>query len=486
MSAITCHRLKGIRALHAGVPWALRRLQEARKLNLTVSDYIDEEQDVGLDAATSVMEVAQALMSLEILVRLFLCLANSVCCMLLRRRKLHWVSVCKAVVCIAYSTVPAVSQLRYVAAIGAGRALVIAGVLLQAFRTSGEFQLDQLCQPYIKKLLSAQPYLTALAAPARTLPCSAILQDFPLRHLELVLSGMTEDSLEELFQDISCCHTLEVLRIIADKQEVSREPFRLPSMHLQSLPCLKHIRLEDCLVVDELSLPADCSLFLDLLCCEDVGWLEHLSKFEAHATVLRLSMSSFEEWLPVILRFSKLQGLEVSLKGNSGLDLADLRHIPHVKLVVYDSDELSLTAGSWESLEVMHLGELELAISDVDSFVRDTKSFTVMSESWYGEPSRLLRKEIRAACSRLGKTCHVCKHHGDDFGMKFMYITLSTSQEVARRCPMHLNRDEPEDTPIYASSSLQHMLGQTRLEGLLAMRPLVSSEERRKELKVKL
>ena len=116
-------------------------------------------------------------------------------------------------------------------------------------------------------------------------------------------------------------------------------------------------------------------------------------------------MSSFEEWLPVILRFSKLQGLEVSLKGNSGLDLADLRHIPHVKLVVYDSDELSLTAGSWESLEVMHLGELELAISDVDSFVRDTKSFTVMSESWYGEPSRLLRKEIRAACSRLGKTC---------------------------------------------------------------------------------
>ena len=81
---------------------------------------------------------------------------------------------------------------------------------------------------------------------------------------------------------------------------------------------------------------------------------------------------------------------------------------------------------------------------------------------------------------------HVCKHHGDDFGMKFMYITLSTSQEVARRCPMHLNRDEPEDTPIYASSSLQHMLGQTRLEGLLAMRPLVSSEERRKELKVKL
>ena len=247
-----------------------------------------------------------------------------------------------------------------------------------------------------------------------------------------------------------------------DKQEVAHESMRLPSMHLQSMPCLKHVRLEDCLPVNELSLPAECSLFLDVSCGDDVEWHKHLSKLEAHIRVLRLTTSSYGEWLPGILRFSKLQGLEICLQGNSGLDLADLRHIPHVKLVVHDSHELSLTAGSWESLEVMHLGELVLDISDVDSFVRDTRSFTIMSESWYGEPLRLLRKEIRAACHKLGKACYVCKRHGDQFGMKFTYITLSTSQEVARRCPMNLNDDDDDkDTPIYVSGSLQHMLGQT-------------------------
>ena len=337
---------------------------------------------------------------------------------------------------------------------------------MQALRTSGDFQLDQLCQPGVEKLLSACPYLTALAAPARTLPRSGILQDFPLQHLELVLSGVTEHWPEDLFQDISCCHTLEVLRIIGDKQEVSCDSMRLPSMHLQSMPCLKHIRLEDCLPVMEFSLPAGCSLFLDLSCSEDLEWLEHVSKFEAHATVLRLSTSSYGELLPGILKLSKLQGLEISLKGNSGLDLADLRHIPHVKLVVHDSEELSLTAGSWETLEVMHLGELVLDISDINCFVRDTRSFTIMSESWYGEPSRLLRKEIRAACRRLGKAHYVCKHHGDNFGMKFTYITLSTSLEVARRCPMNLDKDDNEETPIYTSSSLQRMLGQTLFDSI--------------------
>ena len=67
------------------MPWALRRLEEACKLILTVSDYIDDKQDVPLDAATAVMEAAQALMNLKILVRSLLRLANCVCCTLLRK-----------------------------------------------------------------------------------------------------------------------------------------------------------------------------------------------------------------------------------------------------------------------------------------------------------------------------------------------------------------------------------------------------------------
>ena len=338
---------------------------------------------------------------------------------------------------------------------------VLTWVLLQAVRTSGDVNINQHCQPWIGKLLLSTRHLTALSVPVGALPCSPILQHLPLQHLELVVSDITQQRLGQLLDDVSRCHTLEVLRVIGDKLEVVSGSKRLPSMHLQSMPSLKHVRLEDCLPVDELSLPADCSLFLDVSCRDDEEWLEHLSKFEAHARVLRLSTSSYEEWLPGIVRFSHLQGLELCLKGSEGLDLADLRHIPHVKLVLRNSQELCLTAGSWESLEVLHLGELYLAISDVNSFVRDTRSFTIMSESWDGEPSLLLRKEIAAACQRLGKACHVCKHHGMQYGDQLTYVTLSTSQEVAMHCPVNLNQDQDEDSPIYEPSEFQHMLGQS-------------------------
>ena len=54
---------------HAGVPWALRRLQEARKLLLTVSELVDDQDDVHLNEATAVMQASQALTNVEVLVR---------------------------------------------------------------------------------------------------------------------------------------------------------------------------------------------------------------------------------------------------------------------------------------------------------------------------------------------------------------------------------------------------------------------------------
>ncbi len=62
-------------------------MQEACKLNLTVSDYVDDKRDVFLDLAAAVMEAAQDLINLNILVRSFLCLANPVCCMFPRSNK---------------------------------------------------------------------------------------------------------------------------------------------------------------------------------------------------------------------------------------------------------------------------------------------------------------------------------------------------------------------------------------------------------------
>ena len=89
---------------------------------------------------------------------------------------------------------------------------------------------------------------------------------------------------------------------------------------------------------------------------------------------------------------------------------------------------------AWQCLEVCDFGRLDLVISDVDSFVRDTGSFTFMSERWQGV-SQWLILDVQEACSRYGKACHVVEHCRKQGGEHWRYITLSTSQEVARRCP---------------------------------------------------
>lgn len=57
---------------NAGVPWALKRLQNACKLDLTVSEWVDDKPDLPLDAVTAVMQASQSLSNLEILVRCFI------------------------------------------------------------------------------------------------------------------------------------------------------------------------------------------------------------------------------------------------------------------------------------------------------------------------------------------------------------------------------------------------------------------------------
>ena len=340
--------------------------------------------------------------------------------------------------------------------------------LLQAVRTSGDARINQHCRPWVEKLLLCTRSLAALAIPAGALPCSPIIPHLPLRHLELVVSAIPQDNPEQLFIDISRCHTLEVLRVTGDEREVIHESKRLPSMHLQSMPSLKHVRLEDCLPVDVLSLPADCSLFLEVSCASDLDWVEHLSKFKAHATVLRLSTASYSGWVLGIQSFSNLQALELHLQGRWRLDPEDLGHIPHIKLVLADETDLWMTAGSWHTLEVIYVGELGLMISDVYTFVRDTRSFTFISKNGRDEFPSSLRQEVMIACRKLGKACYVCTHYGNETWCYQLptYVTLSTSKEVAQRCPVHLDQDDDED-PIVATaplSSLQHIIGKTLVD----------------------
>ena len=174
-------------------------------------------------------------------------------------------------------------------------------------------------------------------------------------------------------------------------------------------------------------------------------------------------MSFYKEWPPGILGFSHLQYLELSTSQELiGQNLADLQHIPNVKLVLDSGDELDsycageggealkVTGGSWSSLEIFDFGELHLTISDADSFVRDSGSFTLMSKITSGE-YRAVFREVRAACRRHGKACHVVSHRARMFGEGVRYITLSTSKEVAQDNPEFC--DDCEDT-------LEYMMGE--------------------------
>ena len=305
----------------------------------------------------------------------------------------------------------------------------------------------------MQTLLLGATSLTALSTSTDTLCGTPVIQYLPLSHLELNILGTTGEQLESYLIGISCCLTLESLQLVGGHSTDVSDPEGLPSMHLQCMPRLKHVRLDDCLVVEALSLPADCSVFLDVcslnaMCFEAYDWQARAARYQNYMTILRLNADSIV-WPLGIQGFSNLRCLDYFTGKVCGQDLADLQHIPHVRVLIYDHDvaaedvqeELQLTGGSWQSLVVSFVGRIQLNIKDVDSFVRDTRSFTFISGNTDGSADMLFQ-EIQNACSRQGKACHVVTHKGQIQDERLMFVTLSTSKEIADNSPRFRSEDQ--------------------------------------------
>ncbi len=311
-----------------------------------------------------------------------------------------------------------------------------------------DIRIMEHCQPWVQKLLLGAGCLTALSISMGALPCTPIMQHLPLRHLELLITNVRGPIEEQLFVDVSCCLTLESLRIVSRGLGQMTDSCGLSNMDFSSMPWLKHVRLDGCYPYSALQLPADCSLFLDLSCMGNFKWHEHEEKFRDHATVLRINTANDTDWPAGLQHFSQLQFLELDTVGGfSDQDLADLQHIPNVKISLDSNDQLLLTGGSWNSLEIFQFGELDLTISDVDSFVKDTKAFTFMSENSQGASKELFQK-LKGACRRQGKNCHIGKHMGLVQGEMTKYATLSTSKEIAEGCPTYYDEFNKDHHPI--------------------------------------
>ena len=169
-----------------------------------------------------------------------------------------------------------------------------------------------------------------------------------------------------------------------------------------------------------------------------------------HTTVMRLVSFDCLQWPLGMQSFPHVQYLELEIPRVWDEDLTNVRHIPHVRVILNFSSTPKLTAGSWGTLEVFCFGDLQMSIGDMDSFVSDTRDFAFMSESprRYGA-SDLLMIELHEACRRQGKACHVRRHYDKYRGhygalsdKRATYVTLSTNKEVAESFPVVSNDDK--------------------------------------------
>ena len=220
---------------------------------------------------------------------------------------------------------------------------------LQVLSTSGSASFMELCQPWVQKLLLGAGRLAALSTHLRTIPRPPIKQLPHLWHLEVSVSLKSDYGLDMVLDDVSRCRSLESLGIVFD---ASKEAIGLPSMYLQGMPRLKHVRVGSCLPGYDLALLAYYSLFLDALHTDDPVWQMHWETVQRYTRVLRLDYKHDWQWPQGIQSFPNLQYLELIMHYTHGMDLADLQHIPHLRVIMDDFSDMRLTAGLWETLEL--------------------------------------------------------------------------------------------------------------------------------------
>lgn len=88
-------------------------------------------------------------------------------------------------------------------------------------------------------------------------------------------------------------------------------------------------------------------------------------------------------------------------------DLGLLQHVPHVMQHFQDDTDLSIPAGSWQSLDVSGANHVDVVFSDLGAFLSRTKEFVFESAyRWDDGPD--MYQLIPGACEGLGLQCSEC------------------------------------------------------------------------------
>ena len=158
-----------------------------------------------------------------------------------------------------------------------------------------------------------------------------------------------------------------------------------------------------------------------------------------HATVMCLELENVKPW-PAWLRDSRLQLLVLEITETFSqlerLDLALLKHIPHVRLLSKGPLQLYHTEGSWQSLEVIAQGGISVEFSSIEAFVLCTKLFSFC----YSYKSRLVcttgasaekMDKMQVTCIAYDVECHRTSHRDSDQFMPTWVARLSNKKPRA-------------------------------------------------------
>ena len=292
-------------------------------------------------------------------------------------------------------------------------------------------------QSYFIAMVQGAPNLTALTLHPRTLSTVALLSSSSLKHLELHISIEETWPGRMAFPDVTACPMLESLKVVTGSPGTARKELggafdafagyhpvghssHHPDISLSHLHKLQHFQLEEeTLLRDKLALPLGCQLFLRLRGYHTgFSWGDCWGSVRHHATVMCLELSEFERW-PAWLSncHLKLLVLEISDTGSlrERLDLALLKHIPHVRLLSNGTLNLTHTEGSWQSLEVIGQQGVSVGFSDMAAFVMRTKlfSFCYSCESpttaTTGHSVAMMDK-MQVICAACGVECYRTSH----------------------------------------------------------------------------
>ena len=285
-------------------------------------------------------------------------------------------------------------------------------------------------RPRSLDLVQGAPNLAALTLHLCTMQTIDRLSSSSLKYLALHIS--LEGAWPKKFPDFKGCISLENLKVVmktANGSICDLASGKHPDICLSHMPNLRHFELEEqALPRDKLALPSGCQLFTKLCGYQtDLFGEDCLENVPHHATVMCLNIIALHAW-PAALGSSGLQLLVLEFIANNMmniplLDLAVLRYIPHVRLYSRSFLDLSLTEGSWQSLDIHSDQGLYVEFLDMDAFVTSTKLFSFCygymdAHDW--KKRRMcatMVDNIHATCGKHEVECYKTSHSFSSFGM---------------------------------------------------------------------